>query len=113
MCQSKNSRRHAMLFMTIVSQPSWHSIRFRSPSSLLAAILFLHKKKANGCLRTDGRQLPTLTSFIASPPTGSPFRVSIHSWTKPKPSPGIEAKRKAHQKVVFAVRVVVDGTKLL
>ncbi|KAF2206094.1 hypothetical protein GQ43DRAFT_467629 [Delitschia confertaspora ATCC 74209] len=59
-----------------------------------------------------GRPLSTLSCFIASLPAATPFRVSVHSWTKPKPSSIIEARRKPHQRVVYTVRVIVDGTRV-
>src|SRR5689334_2363826 len=48
------------------------------------------------CVTHDGyaRPSPTLTCFIASLPPGTPFRVSIHSWTKPCATSVIESRRK-------------------
>ncbi|KAF1851306.1 uncharacterized protein K460DRAFT_329196 [Cucurbitaria berberidis CBS 394.84] len=60
-----------------------------------------------------GRQLPTLTCYISSLPPTTPFRISIHSWaTIAKPSALIESRRKANQKVVYTVQVVVDGARV-
>ncbi|KAF2751182.1 hypothetical protein M011DRAFT_483142 [Sporormia fimetaria CBS 119925] len=60
-----------------------------------------------------GRQLPTLSCYVASLPPSTPFRVSMHSWTsKTKPSALIESRRKPNQRVVFMVSVIVDGTRL-
>ncbi|CAN9106682.1 unnamed protein product [Alternaria alternata] len=56
-----------------------------------------------------GRQLPTLTCYINSLPTSTPFRISVHSWaTLSKASPLIESRRKTNQKVVYTVQVIVD-----
>ncbi|KAF2107614.1 hypothetical protein BDV96DRAFT_297808 [Lophiotrema nucula] len=60
-----------------------------------------------------GRQLPTLTCYIVSLPVGTPFRVSLHSWTaKTKPSAIIESRRKANQRVVYTVQVMVEGNRV-
>ncbi|KAF1971578.1 hypothetical protein BU23DRAFT_569745 [Bimuria novae-zelandiae CBS 107.79] len=61
----------------------------------------------------DGRQVPTLTCYIASLPAAAPFRISIHSWISPaKPSALIESRKRSHQKVVYAIQVIVDGIRL-
>ncbi|RYN46313.1 hypothetical protein AA0119_g10469 [Alternaria tenuissima] len=60
-----------------------------------------------------GRQLPTLTCYINSLPTSTPFRISVHSWaTLSKASPLIESRRKTNQKVVYTVQVIVDGARV-
>ncbi|KAL5396116.1 hypothetical protein PMIN02_003477 [Paraphaeosphaeria minitans] len=60
-----------------------------------------------------GRQLPTLTCYIASLPAAAPFRISIHLWVAPaKPSTLIESRRKHSQKVVFAIQLIVDGDRV-
>ncbi|CAN9321301.1 unnamed protein product [Alternaria sp. RS040] len=60
-----------------------------------------------------GRQLPTLTCYINSLPTSTPFRISVHSWTAlSKASPLIESRRKTNQKVVYTVQVIVDGARV-
>ncbi|OAG00843.1 uncharacterized protein CC84DRAFT_1262932 [Paraphaeosphaeria sporulosa] len=60
-----------------------------------------------------GRQLPTLTCFIASLPAATSFRISIHSWIVPaKPSTLIESRRRTSQKVVFATQLIVDGDRV-
>ncbi|KAI0579540.1 hypothetical protein TUN199_10079 [Pyrenophora tritici-repentis] len=60
-----------------------------------------------------GRPLPTLTCYISSLPPSTPFRVSIHSWaTATKASPIIESRRKANQKIVYSVQVIVDGARV-
>ncbi|KAH7357536.1 hypothetical protein BKA66DRAFT_427779 [Pyrenochaeta sp. MPI-SDFR-AT-0127] len=61
----------------------------------------------------SGRQLPTLTCYISSLSPSTPFRISIHSWaTAAKPSAYIESRRKANQKVVYIVKVIVDGARV-
>ncbi|KAI4648591.1 uncharacterized protein J4E78_008654 [Alternaria triticimaculans] len=60
-----------------------------------------------------GRQLPTLTSYISTLPPSTPFRISVHSWaTASKASALIESRRRANQKVVYTVQVVVDGARV-
>ncbi|KAF2798951.1 hypothetical protein K505DRAFT_295483 [Melanomma pulvis-pyrius CBS 109.77] len=60
-----------------------------------------------------GRQLPTMTCYIASLPASIPFRVSIHLWTlKAKPSALIESRRKPNQRVVYTTQVIVDGVRV-
>ncbi|KAF2276972.1 uncharacterized protein EI97DRAFT_489528 [Westerdykella ornata] len=60
-----------------------------------------------------GRQLPTLTCYIASLPPAAPFRISIHSWAvKTMPTAVIESRRKPNQRVVYTVSVIVDGTRV-
>ncbi|KAF2268301.1 hypothetical protein CC78DRAFT_613494 [Lojkania enalia] len=60
-----------------------------------------------------GRQQPCLTSYIASLPVATPFRVSIHSWvSKAKPTAIIESQRKANQRIVYTVQIIVDGTRI-
>ncbi|KAI4706536.1 hypothetical protein J4E89_008603 [Alternaria sp. Ai002NY15] len=60
-----------------------------------------------------GRQLPTLTSYISTLPPSTPFRISVHSWaTASKASALIESRRKANQRVVYTVQVVVDGARV-
>ncbi|KAF2868672.1 hypothetical protein BDV95DRAFT_499738 [Massariosphaeria phaeospora] len=60
-----------------------------------------------------GHQLPTLTCFIASLPAAAPFRISLHSWAiKARPSALIESRRKAGQRVVYTLQVIVDGARV-
>jgi hypothetical protein len=54
-------------------------------------------------------QLPLLTCFIPSQPRDSPFRVSIHSWTKPLASSGLSACRTKEEVVGFQARLYLDG----
>ena len=57
-------------------------------------------------------QLPVLTSFVPSLMHNEPFRVSIHSWEKPKPSTLIENLVEAGTSIVFEARLYVDGLLL-
>ncbi|KAF1831585.1 hypothetical protein BDW02DRAFT_556455 [Decorospora gaudefroyi] len=60
-----------------------------------------------------GQQLPTLTCYISSLPPSTPFRISVHSWaTSAKVSTLIDSRRKANQKVVYIVQVIVDGARV-
>ncbi|OCK95300.1 uncharacterized protein K441DRAFT_556078 [Cenococcum geophilum 1.58] len=61
----------------------------------------------------DGRRLPILTCFVRSLSPLSPFRISVHSWTKPTPSSYVESKRKPEQRVVYTIRVIIDGFRIL
>lgn len=55
-------------------------------------------------------QVPVLTSFIPSLPPDSPFRVSIHSWEKPRPSRILESIMQPDDAVVYEARVFIDGS---
>ncbi|KAJ5605111.1 hypothetical protein N7510_010265 [Penicillium lagena] len=54
-------------------------------------------------------QLPILTTFVPSLPPEAPFRVSIHSWEKPRPSRFIESLMQPDDLLLFEARVFVDG----
>ncbi|KAJ5929740.1 hypothetical protein N7454_006690 [Penicillium verhagenii] len=54
-------------------------------------------------------QVPVLTTFIPSMPKDSGFRVSIHSWDKPRPSRFMEKLMQAGDVLVFEARIFVDG----
>lgn len=54
-------------------------------------------------------QLPVLTSFIPSLAKDAPFRVSIHSWEKPRPNRMMESLMQPDDTVLFEARVFVDG----
>ncbi|KAL1963225.1 hypothetical protein VTN77DRAFT_8550 [Rasamsonia byssochlamydoides] len=54
-------------------------------------------------------QLPVLTAFIPSLPQNSAFRVSIHSWEKPRPSRTMESFMQPDDAVLYEVRIFVDG----
>ncbi|KAI9849984.1 MAG: hypothetical protein M1838_006210 [Thelocarpon superellum] len=53
--------------------------------------------------------LPTIVSFIPNLPKGFPFRISVHSWDNPRPSPGLESMMTKNDKVLFEARVTIDG----
>ncbi|KIW44504.1 uncharacterized protein PV06_02967 [Exophiala oligosperma] len=53
--------------------------------------------------------LPTLTCFVASLERGSSFRISIHSWEKPKASSLLLRSKRAEEIVLFEANVYVDG----
>ncbi|KAK5281072.1 2-isopropylmalate synthase (Alpha-isopropylmalate synthase) (Alpha-IPM synthetase) [Exophiala xenobiotica] len=53
--------------------------------------------------------LPTLTCFVASLDRGSSFRVSIHSWEKPKPSDLLLSYKTPEEVVLFEAKVYIDG----
>lgn len=54
-------------------------------------------------------QMPVLTSFIPTQPKDSPFRVSIHSWEKPRPSRLIEGLMQPDDMLLYEARVFIDG----
>ncbi|OJJ48089.1 hypothetical protein ASPZODRAFT_14243 [Penicilliopsis zonata CBS 506.65] len=54
-------------------------------------------------------QLPVLTTFIPSLPHNTPFRVSIHSWEKPRPSRVMESLMQPDDSVFYETRVFIDG----
>lgn len=54
-------------------------------------------------------QLPVLTTFIPSLPQDSRFRVSVHSWEKPRPSLSIESHMEPEDVLLFEARIYVDG----
>lgn len=54
-------------------------------------------------------QVPVLTTFIPSLPKDSPFRVSIHSWEKPRPSRLVESLMRPDDLLLYEARVFIDG----
>lgn len=54
-------------------------------------------------------QIPVLTSFIPSLPYNSAFRVSVHSWERPKPTRIMEGLMHPEDSVMYEVRIFVDG----
>lgn len=54
-------------------------------------------------------QVPVLTSFVPSLPKEAPFRVSIHSWEKPRPSRLTESLMQPDDLLLFEARVFIDG----
>lgn len=53
---------------------------------------------------------PTLTCFVPNLENGHPFRVSLHSWEPPVPTPTTEAMAVAQDRVArFEARVLLDG----
>ncbi|KAF4213173.1 hypothetical protein CNMCM8980_010463 [Aspergillus fumigatiaffinis] len=54
-------------------------------------------------------QLPVLTTFIPSLPQNTPFRVSVHSWDKPRPSLLMESLMQPDDALLFEIRIFIDG----
>jgi len=54
-------------------------------------------------------QLPVLTTFIPSLPHNTAFRVSVHSWEKPRPSRTMESLMQPDDSVLYEVRIFIDG----
>lgn len=53
--------------------------------------------------------LPTVCCFIPSLPSGTPFQVSIHSWSSPIVSQFTRCYSKYGDSANFEARVFVDG----
>jgi hypothetical protein len=53
--------------------------------------------------------VPILTSFVASLERGASFRISIHSWEKPKPSQLLLSYKTPDESTLFESRVYLDG----
>lgn len=53
--------------------------------------------------------MPVLTTFVASLVHNSAYRVSVHSWEKPRPSRATETLMGPDDSVMFEARVYVDG----
>ncbi|OCT44102.1 hypothetical protein CLCR_00592 [Cladophialophora carrionii] len=53
--------------------------------------------------------VPILTSFVASLERGASFRISIHSWEKPKPSQLLLSYKAPDESALFESRVYLDG----
>lgn len=54
-------------------------------------------------------QLPVLTCFLPSLPRDTPFRVSVHSWNRPRPTRVMEGLMQPEDLVMFEVRIFIDG----
>ncbi|KAK5070947.1 hypothetical protein LTR64_003921 [Lithohypha guttulata] len=55
-------------------------------------------------------QTPTMTCFIASLDAGHAFRVSVHSWEKPRPSSLLSSFKPAPERITFEAKLFIDGT---
>lgn len=53
--------------------------------------------------------VPILTSFVASLERSAPFRISIHSWERPKPSQLLLSYKTPAEATLFEARVYIDG----
>jgi len=60
--------------------------------------------------KTVTHPLPTVSCFVPSLLPGTPFRVSIHSWTSPVASRATQAMADHGNQVWFEARVLLDGT---
>ncbi|KAJ5757086.1 uncharacterized protein N7511_007268 [Penicillium nucicola] len=79
-----------------VDSPNLHRTAYQSPHSYYPG--------SDHC-----NQLPVLTTFIPSLPVDNRFRISVHSWEKPRPSLSIEAHMEPEDVLLFEARVYVDG----
>ena len=62
-----------------------------------------------GLLHGNFGQLPVLTTFVPSLHPNTTFRVSVHSWEKPRPSRTIESLMQPDDTLLYEVRVFIDG----
>ncbi|KAI3392018.1 hypothetical protein diail_6345 [Diaporthe ilicicola] len=53
--------------------------------------------------------VPVMTCFVPSLPPGAPFHISIHCWSRPKPSQYIQSYSKHPDLVTFEARIFIDG----
>ena len=53
--------------------------------------------------------VPILTTFVATLEGGETFRISIHSWEKPKPSQLLLSYKAPDELALFEARVYLDG----
>ncbi len=59
--------------------------------------------------RSSVVQIPNLTGFIGSLEPGHSFRVSIHSWEKPRASDLLLSYKSAPELIMFEAKLFVDG----
>lgn len=59
--------------------------------------------------RVSNAQVPIVACFLADQADGSPFRVSVHSWERPSPSPALQIVTQHGKTICFEARVFVDG----
>jgi hypothetical protein len=85
-----------MLMRTATESPYLLSGAFINPSP------FYHPYRTVG-------QLPILTSFVPSLSPNNPFRVSIHSWEKPRASRTTEGLMQPEDSILFEVRIFFDN----
>lgn len=52
-----------------------------------------------------------MTCFVPALRQGQPFRMSIHSWESPEPSPFLKEYSRHADQVVFEAAVFIDGKK--
>lgn len=90
---------HLIIDCCVLTQPE--SPYLHSPSILYPASYFL----PHGNLG----QLPVLTTFVPSLQHNAPFRVSVHSWDKPRPSRLMESLMQPDDGLLFEIRVYIDG----
>lgn len=60
-------------------------------------------------LATVTRPLPTVSCYIPSLPHGTPFRVSLHSWSMPIATRATASMVSPESSVWFEARVLLDG----
>jgi hypothetical protein len=122
-CLFKSSRRNVLWPRMLV--------RFASPQSLLSMFArakgrrltcfvmlespYLQTQSILNSLHSSSNaqanlvQMPVLTTFIPSLTPNSPFRVSIHSWDKPRPTRIMEALMQPDDSVLYGARIFIDG----
>lgn len=53
--------------------------------------------------------LPVLTTYIPGLLEGTPFRASIHSWDRPRPSRLMDSLMQSDDALLFQAQVYIDG----
>ncbi|PNS17308.1 hypothetical protein CAC42_6991 [Sphaceloma murrayae] len=67
-------------------------------------------RTASFLVREQSVKTPTLVTYIPSLEQGSPFVLSLHSWTSPQFSPDLTARPSpSSEGLAWGVKVVVDG----
>ncbi|WEW59865.1 hypothetical protein PRK78_005346 [Emydomyces testavorans] len=64
---------------------------------------------SNNSIHGGPGQVPVLTSFIPSLPRDNLFRVSVHSWEKPRPTRVMESLMQPDDAAMYEMRVFIDG----
>ena len=91
----------------------WTSQRYVRPPQLTSSatdvIPFQNPSAHPAYLSLVTAPLPTVSCFVPSILTGSPFRVSLHSWSTPTISRETVARAPQEDMVGFEAKVLIDG----
>ncbi|KAI1914840.1 hypothetical protein LOZ61_001977 [Ophidiomyces ophidiicola] len=64
---------------------------------------------SNNSIQGNPGQVPVLTTFVPSVTQDTPFRVSVHSWERPRPTRILESVMQPDDAVMYEMRVFIDG----